>query len=992
MSRSTSAPPRRENRTVLPPTLTLAAWRVRRTWRLLFVAGLGMLAGVMLVCTAPLFSQVTLTAGLRSVLTATPQDAEVVVHAQAKQLSTSIAALNNQELGAFMRQQVGSYLSNSPHFSIQPLPIHVSSFRPGDQLQLIGDSMQASAAHVQLLAGRLPHDSGDEVEVAFTPDTADAIHAAVGDEFTTTIGFFGSPAPISATLKLRLVGIFIPNPGDPYWHGETFSPAIEGEFTLYKGLMSNDGFLVALTRLETQVDGGLLLDKPTLLWYYRLDVAHIKMADLDDLIDRLNTAQVKITPQFGNTDLLEGTQLFGPVIESFGSPSTLERYRDRVAVVQVPVEIVALQVFCLVLFFVSMMADLLVDRQAEVIALLRSRGASRWQVFGSFANQSIGLGLVALVAGPLLAILTTRLIAQSTLPQADQGALNILAGNPFQVALGVGWYALAASLGAVLAMVVSIRSSASRDVLEMRRETARATRRPLWQRVYLDMVAAVVALTGFGISLYITHAGVLDSRVDLLISAPLALIAPIFLVIAGVLFFLRFFPALVRQGARFAARRPDAAPMIALAHMARAPRQAIRMVLLLALASSFAIFSLVFTASESQQILAVAAHQVGADFSGTTLESTVPDTTVEQESLAQRAAAYRQIPGVLSATMGFASDTTPLGGASTIPLAIRAVDTQSFAQTAIWTNQDSAQSLSSLMSQLARPSIKGAIPAVVDELAWNELHLSSGAPFTLSVGSGSMAFIAVAEVQHIPTVNDSLDAPGTSDYIPPGGILIDYQKLATAYQIATQEQLSPNYVWLRTSGTPALLAKVRAALTAGPLQLSTLNDRRALIADLQHDPLYINLTMVLALGTIVTVLLAVVGNLIVSWLSAYSRLVNFIVLRALGSAPGQIASVLLWEQIIVYATAILLGMLLGAILIATIVPALVFIGAPNNGAAISSGEFYVIQHILPVQIVFPPSLGIVFLALIIICMVALWMMARVISRPSIVQTLRLSED
>jgi hypothetical protein len=123
MTHSTSTPPRREGRLVLPPALTLAAWRVRRTWRLLLITGLGMLAGVMLVCTAPLISQVTLTAGLRGVLTATPQDAEVVMDAQAKQLSTSVAAQNNQALSDFMQQQVGSYLNGSPHFSIQPSPI-----------------------------------------------------------------------------------------------------------------------------------------------------------------------------------------------------------------------------------------------------------------------------------------------------------------------------------------------------------------------------------------------------------------------------------------------------------------------------------------------------------------------------------------------------------------------------------------------------------------------------------------------------------------------------------------------------------------------------------------------------------------------------------------------------------------------------------------------------------------------------------------------------
>ena len=187
MSHSKNTPPRRDGRTVLPPALTLAAWRVRRTWRLLLITGLGMLAGVMLVCTAPLFSQVTLTAGLRNVLTTTPQDAEVLMQAQAKQLSIPVAAQNNQMLGDFMRQQVGSYLSGTPHFSIQPLPIHVSSFRPGDQLQLIGDSMQASAAHIKLIGGRLPQDSGGEVEIALTPGTAGAIHVTLGQEFTTII-------------------------------------------------------------------------------------------------------------------------------------------------------------------------------------------------------------------------------------------------------------------------------------------------------------------------------------------------------------------------------------------------------------------------------------------------------------------------------------------------------------------------------------------------------------------------------------------------------------------------------------------------------------------------------------------------------------------------------------------------------------------------------------------------------------------------------------
>ncbi len=993
MAHKTSAPSRRESRTMLPPAVTLAVWRMRQTWRLLLMTGVGMLAGVVLVCTAPLFSQVTLTAGLRSVLTATPQDSQVTLHAQARQLSTFVNAQNSKALGDFIQQHVGTYFNGPPDFSIQLAPLHVSPFAPGDQIQLTGESMQASAAHLRLVQGRLPQDNSDAVEIAMTPDSFNDLHVPIGMEYTTTIDFLGSTAPIEIPLTLRLVGTFIPNENDPFWQGQTFAPLPLGSnFTIYNALMSNAGFLAALTRGESQnPEASLLLNPPDLFWYYHLDIAHLKMADLDDLINRLNIAQLQLAQQFNNTPTLTGTQLFGSAVEAFGNPSALEKYRDRVSVVQIPVDIVAFQIFFLVLFFISMMADILVDRQAVVIALLRSRGASRWQVFGSFVNQGAGLGLIALIAGVPLAILATRWLVQATLPPADQGALNILDGNPLQALGDVGWFALAAALGAVLAMIVAIRSSASRDVLEMRRQAARVTRPPLWQRIYLDIVAAIVALTGFAISLYVTRAGVGDARTNILISTPLALIAPIFLVIAGVLFFLRLFPLLLRPAARLAARRPQAAPMLALAQMARAPRQAMRMVLLLALAVSFGVFSLVFTASESQQILNVAASQVGADFSGQTPNYQVDASNVQQ-TLAQHTAAYRKIPGVLSATPGFASAVTPTGSAAPVPLEIRAVDTQTFAQTAIWTDQDSTQSLPSLLSQLKHASAADGIPAIVDALTWQELHLSAGAFFKLNMQDSTLTFIAVAQVQHIPTVNDSLDVSGTSDYSPRGGLLVDIQALVDTYEISTANMLPLNYVWMRTSDDPALLAKIRAALTAGPLQLTTLNDRRAMIDNLQHDPLYLDLIAVLRLGALVTVLLALVGNLIASWLGVRSRLLNFVVLRALGSAPRQIASVLIWEQGMIYSAALLLGVLFGALLIWAIVPALVFVAAPNNGAGISSGEFYVIQHVLPVQILLPPTLGIVLAGIVAICVGALWMMARVVSRPAIGQTLRLSED
>jgi hypothetical protein len=103
---------------------------------------------------------------------------------------------------------------------------------------------------------------------------------------------------------------------------------------------------------------------------------------------------------------------------------------------------------------------------------------------------------------------------------------------------------------------------------------------------------------------------------------------------------------------------------------------------------------------------------------------------------------------------------------------------------------------------------------------------------------------------------------------------------------------------------------------------------------------------------------------------------------------------LLWEQGIVYSAALLLGVIFGAVLSATAAPLLTFTSTPTSGilSGISNDEFYAIQQIIPAQIILPLSLGLAFLALVAICVLALGTMAGVVLRPSVSQTLRLNAD
>jgi hypothetical protein len=426
--------------------------------------------------------------------------------------------------------------------------------------------------------------------------------------------------------------------------------------------------------------------------------------------------------------------------------------------------------------------------------------------------------------------------------------------------------------------------------------------------------------------------------------------------------------------------------MLALGQMSRAPRQAMRMTLLLALASAFAIFALVFTSSQEQRVYDLAAYQVGADFSG-------PVSYDSPLSIRDQTNDFvRRTQGVLSATLGYAANASTSGKAGGTTFEVRGVDADTFAQTAVWTPANSTQSLSSLMQMLvarrgdvARTSL---LPALVDAATWQQLHLSVGAHFSLytndasGIQTGAITYIAIAEIERIPTVQSS-------------GLLFDYQSSDMLYHHrVTGGFLARNYLWVKTSENPAAIANVRNALTTVQPRIDHLADRRAFASKLSADPLYLDLIGVLAIGAITALLLALVGNLLASWLSARNRVTNFAVLRALGTSFEQVARVLTWEQGITYITSIILGIVFGALLSITAIPALVFSSVPTTGltSESSSNQFYALQHIIPVQLTVPASLVFAFVLLIIICTVALWMMVRVVTQPALGQMLRLNED
>lgn len=824
-----------------------------------------------------------------------------------------------------------------------------------------------------------------------------------------------------APVPLTVVGIFATptTTGDPYWDAQAFGEGASqiggNKFLVAPFLTTADALLKAIAHFQALLltpNGGAasFLSTPLKIessWHAYLDPAAMPITRLDDAIARIDNLTATISDSTNVQDPLQSdTTISGDTI---GNASTLVVFRSRNAVSQSALTLFLIEIVGIVCLFVGVLMEMLIGRQANFIAVMRSRGASRSDIFRAFSLQSLTIGTIALIIGPLLAVPLVIILARRTLPASSWPVLQPLQKQPIPTAESIGIYALVVVIMAVFIMISAIWPVARSDILTLRRETARATRVPYWQRAHLDVLLIIAAVGVFGLALYVNDSGILNTTTSIQL-APLSVVAPLCLLLAVTLLFLRFLALLLRGLQALVARSRGAAAPIALAIVARAPRQILRMTLLLALATALIIFTQVFIASQQQRITDVAAYQAEADFSGTMagalpfMNPTPPPYKIVQEWTQ----AYQAIPGVQSATVGYANIIND--GTSGQQVEVEAVDAATFAQTAIWPRNNGPLALATMMQTLAeqRDVAIGTkvLPAFVDTSLWNALHLHTGYYFNLLVLSdpnqGGYRFQALGEIPHLPPVTDSIDVPNTTTYANnyvTGGVLVDYLTAHTlAAKTGVQSEMGPpivlNTVWLKTQSAAPLLKTIRATLSKGNLQLINLRDRRATIDALLHDPPYLAIVQVLQLGAIVAFILTVMGGLLSSWFNVHDRLTSFALLRALGANPSQIARIFLWEQGITYVTALVLGVALGLVLSLTVIPSLVFTSgaAVTGGAILSEGEFYAIQRTPAVQVVVPSSLAWGLATYFLVWVVAIGLMMRLAARPSISQALRLNED
>lgn len=762
--------------------------------------------------------------------------------------------------------------------------------------------------HITVVQGALPqpYAGSGPVEILVAETTASKNTILVDDIFTIDNQDRREPF----ATQVRVAGIWRPNdPDETYW----FNPA-----STY-----SDVILVPEATFTALMGAPDMHWVHFVAWYTALDGDSVRSSDVAGLLAQITTATADIEQALPNTELAQS-----PV-------EALDRHRDQVRLLTVTLALFSVPLLGLIAYFTAQVAGMTVQRQQQEVAVLRSRGSSRGQVLLLAFGEGLMLAAAAVAAGVPLGALVAQLISwtESFLQFAR------LPGPQPELLPASWWHGAVVVTLALPAIMLPALSASRRTIISFKSERARATRRPLWQRMGLDLLLLIPAFYGYQqLRLHgmIGVPGVTVSADDPFRN-PLLLLAPALMVFALALVSLRLLPLMLSALAWLFARLPGVAVVTALRYLARTPTSYTGPALLIGLTLSMAIFTASMARTLDTHSEQRARYRAGADarlvYVGavTTSASIAGDRELSQQALPVQLPGpgalgatgeagapaskdylfvpvedYLSVPGARHAT--FVAPSTveiTVGGGSGVDGIFYGVDRITLGPVLAesWRPDFADEPLGALLNRLA--DSPGAV--LVSESFAEERGLRQGDRFTVQMSDvGARVDVPVVmagTLRYFPTLYD--EGPpflvGNLDY--------------AAEQQGAQY---PWEVWLDLEpGTD--IRKVAAAGLGYGLRVLRSTPDTLLRVDLLR-PERQGLFGLLSVGFLATTLVSVIGFLAYTLLSFQRRLVELGVLRAMGLAGGQLRTLLIVEQALVIGLGAGIGTGLGVLASLMFVP------------------------------------------------------------------------
>ncbi len=675
------------------------------------------------------------------------------------------------------------------------------------------------------------------------------------------------------------------NPDDPSW---IFPPKFFDEIVLV-----DTGDLLGL------VEG---VDRPVdeAAWFISFNGASVRTSDVNSLLATMVDGQRNIDAVL-------------PGIRSDLSPEEeLQAFNDEVNQLTQQLFIIVAPVGGLVLYFVSLVAGLLVNRQQAEDVKLRSRGMSRRGVLTVHLLMWLLLVVAALLIGLIVSPALVRLVGQTSsfLRFDDPTSVRSVVLTEQAVLLGAATGLIAASSGLFLAWRITLQ-----NINNYRRETTRSGK-AWWQRAYLDLLMLVPA--GYGLYT-LNQQGGLTTEASAAFSDPLAFIGPTLFALGMALLFLRLWPVFTGLWANLVSLTSNVALLMALREMTRSISRYRGALLMMAFTLSLTGFTASMASTLDRSLEDTIDYRIGADL---VVQTAVDAQTEEEQSSSGEVTstvtgynippvdelydidgiAYISRVGSYSARLGV--------GSRFVEGEVMGLDRASMPAIARFREDYASEPLANMLNKLAGQRTG----LIVSRQTAEDYNLVPGQQVTLSIQALNAWFEArvpiIDFIDYFPTMDPA------DGFFAVGNLEPLFEMVGTAL---------PHDVWISVNpGTD--LEQIKADIQASGFPALRMLEPSTALQEARAEPARRGVLGFLSVGFVASIMLTLIAAIIQSTASFKAQSSQLGALRAMGLSSLSVAVYVIILQGISALSGILSGTSIGVVTTLLFLPLLDFSG------------------------------------------------------------------
>ena len=602
----------------------------------------------------------------------------------------------------------------------------------------------------------------------------------------------------------------------------------------------------------------------------------------------------------------------------------LKKYDARAVQLKNMLWVLTVPVLIMLIFYIFMVSQLIVKHDENSIAVLKSRGSSKGQIFTSYLIESAMIGAAAFVIGPPFGLLICSVLGSSN------GFLEFVQRTALPISLNmkVYRYSLAAVVFLILTMLAPVIAMSRTTIVLHKQGKAGKKKSPIWKKAFLDIILLLVS--GYGIYRYQQQQDILKVGVeasDLQIDPLLFLASTLFVLGAGLLF-LRIYPYLIRFIYWIGKKVWSPVMYISLIQVGRSRGQEQFLMMFIILAISTGLFNANSARTINKNMEDKISYSIGAD--------------------------VRLMAKWENNQPNYAFDPVAAGDMDTTdktdePLRYYEPDYRNFST--LSGTELATKVLSVHKGVIQLPSeragnmrIMGIIPDEFAKVAWfrsdllpfhwyNYINLLAEAPKAFLVSSnlkekykltegdtiyifwGDQSYLEgriYAFIDYWPTYNPN---PGTKSTDDRGLVVANLSYMQS--KLAVQ----PYEVWIKKQEN-ATDKQINDDIISRELVISKIDYRNQEIVKMKNDPMLQGINGMLTLCFITAMLISMLGFLIYWIISIQNRVLQFGILRAIGMSLTKVIGMLSCEQVLVSGAAIFMGIIIGGIACDVFIPLL----------------------------------------------------------------------